>query len=65
MLYHEYEAQLAHAYIPYQEWKKDIYDKEFSLKRICNYDIWIASGGDCSCIFYGAGESGNGKCVRA
>ncbi len=48
MLYQEYETQLAHAYIPHQEWKKNIYDKETALmigtifpclnQPICEYE---------------------------
>ena len=48
MLYQEYEARLAHAYIPNQEWNKEIYDMETALnvgtifpclnQPICEYE---------------------------
>lgn len=48
MLYQEYEKQLAHAYIPHQEWKNELYNLETALsvgtifpqlnQPICEYE---------------------------
>ena len=48
MLYNEYETQLAHAYIPIQEWSDKIYDLDNALNAgtifpsldqpICEYE---------------------------